>query len=163
MELDKEYLDNESSKQLEEEEKQLEELLIHQIEKGYWEMKYSDKEDELKDQLLKQNRISFIARLFNSKEEWKHKLFELKDFKVIKFPRVIQSAMYFMGVDRKEICEHMSNKLWWKIAKHQLNDQFLQSMEEYWCMGPKPKFYVGYHTINFIEKNLEGISLEEVE
>jgi len=53
MELDREFLDGEGAKQLEEEEKALEEMLTMQIEKGWWEMKYADREEELKDWLLK--------------------------------------------------------------------------------------------------------------
>jgi hypothetical protein len=30
-------------------------------------------------------------------------------------------------------------------------------------MGPKEYNFFGYHTINFIERNIEGITLEEVE
>ena len=71
-------------------------------------------------------------------------MYELKKFKVIKFPRLMQSFMYFLGVEREKVCEPKSNKFFWKVAKNELNDSFLQRMGEYWCLGPKDNSYLGY-------------------
>ncbi len=75
MEIEREFLDNEAGKLLEEEEKYLDDFL----------KEYLDKDEELREMVVKQNRLSFIARLFTTKEDWKKRLMELKDFKVIKY------------------------------------------------------------------------------
>jgi hypothetical protein len=60
IELEKEFLDAEGTKILEEEEKELEE----------WVKSIQGVEDDLKDLYMRQERIRFISRLFSAKPEW---------------------------------------------------------------------------------------------
>jgi len=56
--------------------------------------------EELKDLHAKDARIKYVARLFKEQEEWKNSLFRFKDFKVLKFPRVLQSIFYLLSFDK---------------------------------------------------------------
>mmetsp|Transcript_5218 Transcript_5218/g.3940 ORF Transcript_5218/g.3940 Transcript_5218/m.3940 type:complete len:112 (+) Transcript_5218:982-1317(+) len=91
MELDKEFLDAESQKLLDEEERHIEDM-INQREDIF--------DDEFKDIVVRALRVEFIGRLFSHKEEWRSGLYELKEFKVIKMPRVMQSVMYLLEYRR---------------------------------------------------------------
>lgn len=153
-ELDKEFLDNESAKLLEEEERHVEELVS---------MKEDVVDDEIKDIYARDIRLHFIARLFKEREDWKRNLLELREFNVIKMPRVMQSLFYLMEYERDQICEKGTNKFFWKLAKTHLNDEFINRLVHFKVMGPKEKHYFGYKTLNFIERNIEGINPEDVD
>ena len=117
IELDKEFLDNESAKLLEEEDKHVEELIGG--------MRDDIESDELKELYSKEMRVRFIARLYSEREEWKLNLFKLKEFKVLNIPRVMQSLFYFLKFERESICEPRSNKFFWKKAKGHIDEEFL--------------------------------------
>ena len=75
-------------------------------------------DEEIKDIISREIRLHFIARLFKDREDWKKNLLELREFNVIKMPRVLQSLFYLLeGYDRNDICEHNTNKFFWKKAK----------------------------------------------
>lgn len=108
MELDKEFLDTESQKLLEEEEKHVDEILN---------AREDIFDDEFKEIIQREIRINFIARLFKDRDDWKRNLFELREFNVIKMPRIMQSLFYFLEYEREDICERGTNKFFWKKAK----------------------------------------------
>jgi hypothetical protein len=58
-------------------------------------------DDEYKELYHKNVRLNFIAKLFTTKEEWKTSLMAIKEFTVLKFPRVVQSIMYFLKFERE--------------------------------------------------------------
>jgi len=120
-------------------------------------------DDEIRDIIARQIRLTFIAKLFRDKEEWKRNLLELKDFNVIKMPRVLQSLFYLLEYDRDDICEKGTNKFFWKKAKTLINDDFINRLINYSALGAKDKIYYGYKTINFIEKNIGEIQPEDVD
>jgi len=135
IEIDREFLDTESAKYLEEEEKHVEESI-------------SGRDDldteELKELHSKETRIRFIARLFKERDEWKTSLMGLKDFTVMKMPRVLQSIFYFLMYERGSICEHKSNKFFWKKAKEHLNEDMLNRLVNYKSLGPKEHHHERY-------------------
>jgi hypothetical protein len=88
---------------------------------------------------------------------------ELRDFNVIKMGRIMQSLFYLLGYDRDEICEKGSNKFFWKKAKTLINDEFINRLINYTAMGEKNQVYYGYKTLNFIERNIDGIATEDVD
>lgn len=90
MEFEKEFMENDSGKLMEEEEKYIEDFLKD----------YGEKEEDLKEIIIKQNRVNFIARLFQTKEDWKKRFLEMKEFKVLKYQRVLQSVMYLLEYRR---------------------------------------------------------------
>ncbi|CDW73780.1 UNKNOWN [Stylonychia lemnae] len=154
MEIDKEFLDNESQKLLDEEEKHIDEMINSRDEAM---------DDELRDLYMRQARIHFIGRLFKEREDWKGNLMKLKEFKVLKMPRVMQSVFYFLQYRREDICERGTNKFFWKKAKEQLDDEFLNRLVFFNSLGPKEESFERYQTLNFIEKNVEGINPDDVD
>jgi len=44
-----------------------------------------------------------------------------------------------------------------------INDGFLDKMKDYEFMGPKDGEFKAYQTLNYIEKNIEGIVLADLE
>jgi hypothetical protein len=88
---------------------------------------------------------------------------ELRDFNVIKMGRIMQSLFYLLGYDRDEICEKGTNKFFWKKAKTLINDEFINRLINYTAMGEKNQVYYGYKTLNFIERNIDGIATEDVD
>lgn len=82
---------------------------------------------------------------------------------MIKFSRFFQSFFYFLGYSREEVCEEGTNKLFWKIAKNKLNDGIFERMKNYTHTGPKDKEYKKYQLLNFIEKNIDGVNVEDIE
>lgn len=56
--------------------------------------------EELKELFAKDARIRYIGRLFQTQDEWKNSLFRFKEFKVLKFCRVLQSIFYFLKFDK---------------------------------------------------------------
>lgn len=96
-------------------------------------------------------------------DKWKKDIVDLKGFKIIKNCRIIQSAFYLLGYFREDICEEKTNKLCWKKAKKYINDEFFNKLHDYNPIGSKCGEYKKYQKINFIQKNLEEVKLEELE
>lgn len=122
MVTDKEYMDNEHLKLLEEEDRTIEDVIS---------MREDIVDDEIKDIYMRDTRIHFIAKMFKEKEEWTKSLFKLKKFKVLKMPRVFQSIMYLLEYEREQICEKGTNKFNWKKAKKLIDNDFITKMVNY--------------------------------
>lgn len=80
MELDKEFLDNEAQKLMDEEEKHIDEIINARDE---------PMDEELRDLYMRQARLTFIGRLYKDRDDWRDNLLKLRDFKVLKMPRVM--------------------------------------------------------------------------
>lgn len=78
-------------------------------------------------------------------------------------PRVMQSIMYFLHFKRENICEDNTNKFFWKRAKNHIDAEFFHRIASYQPLGAKEKYIDRYSTINFIEKNIDGIHPEDVD
>ena len=78
---------------------------------------------------------------------------------MIKYPRIWQSLFYILKIPKEEICEPGTNKLRWKIAKKWVKPEtkLWDMMTEFEGMGSKNDDYSDYHSIPFIEKNVEHI------
>jgi len=120
-------------------------------------------DDETKDLESRKERVRFLGRLLGENEQWVNAVYGLKDFKVMKLGRVLQSLFYFLKYDREDVCEVKTNKFWWKKAKENLNEDFLKALMAYNPTGPKPEQFKRYWLLNFIEKNIEGIQQEDVD
>ena len=109
-------------------------------------------------------RLIFTASLFKERKEWKNGLLALAHTTVLKNPRIMQSIFYLLGYQREQICQEGSNKFFWKIAKKLINEDFLDKLAAYSPYGLKTHKIKTYQTINFLEKNIEGLgSLEDIE
>ena len=137
IEEDKDFIENEASKLNDEEEKFIEEFLT-----TYREGEIID--EELKDIETKEARLKFTIKQYKERDEWKANLFDIKEYKVLKMPRVMQSLFYMLKYEREPICEKDSNKFFWKKAKQFINDEFLQRLEQYKVTGPKPEQFKKY-------------------
>ena len=87
MEIDKEFLDNEAQKLMDEEEKHIDEMINSRDEAM---------DDELRDLYMRQARLTFVGRLFKDREDWRANLMRLREFKVLKMPRIMQSLFYLL-------------------------------------------------------------------
>lgn len=111
--------------------------------------------DESKDN-IEEEQIDYTNK-------WKNDLLELKNYKVIKMPRVLQSVLYLLKYSREDICEENTNKLCWKKAKNCINDGFFKKIKDYNPIGQKTDEYQPYQKLNFIQRNIEEIKLDDVE
>jgi hypothetical protein len=112
---------------------------------------------------MRQVRLNFIGRLFKEREDWNRNLMILRDFNVIKMPRVIQTLFYLLKYNREDICEKGTNKFFWKKAKNLVDDEFISRLAYFNVLGPKEDEYQRYQTLNFLERNIEGIQPEDVD
>ena len=88
----------------------------------------------------------------------------MKNLYTCKYPKIIQSVFYLLKYrDRQQICERDTNKLSWKKAKLQLNDDLFQKLGEYWPIGPKDETYKDYEKFKWIQDAVKGVSQEEVD
>eukprot|EP01022_Parablepharisma_sp_SALTPOND_P015998 TRINITY_DN2300_c0_g1_i1.p1 TRINITY_DN2300_c0_g1~~TRINITY_DN2300_c0_g1_i1.p1 ORF type:complete len:516 (+),score=106.09 TRINITY_DN2300_c0_g1_i1:2776-4323(+) len=92
----------------------------------------------------------------------KDKVLELNKYNVVKMTRIMQTLFYLLGFKREDLCEPETNKLFWKKARKIWNEGLLDKFQEYTPVGPKEGQYKKYQKINFLEKNLEGITEEDV-
>lgn len=94
---------------------------------------------------------------------FKERILVFRKYNVIKLARIMQSLFYFLGFEREDICEPGTNKIFWKIAKLKWNEELLSKLSSYVVEGSKEGKYLKYQKLNFVEKNLEGITDEEVQ
>lgn len=62
---------------------------------------------------------------------------QFKDIKVMKFSKFLQGLFYLLEYKWDGIVEPGTQKFFWKTAKAQLNDEFVEKMKNYQTMGPK--------------------------
>jgi len=93
---------------------------------------------------------------------FKDRVLALSNYNVVKMPRIMQTLFYLLGYTKDQICEPDTNKLFWKKARVQWNEALLTALKSYTPVGPKNIKCCKYQTINFLEKNLEGINEEDV-
>lgn len=75
----------------------------------------------------------------------------------------MQSVFYFLQYRREDVCERGTNKFFWKKAKFLLDDEFLNRLSFFNSLGSKNDTFERYQTLNFLEKNIEGINSEDVD
>ena len=127
MDSDKEYLDNEASKANDEEEKYVEEQIA---------IREDIPDDDTKELESKKTRLAYMGQQLAENEKWKAALMEdLTKTNVLKQGRIVQSVFYMLGYERENVCERMTNKLWWKIAKKHITEEFLKKLMNYQPSG----------------------------
>lgn len=118
-------------------------------------------DEESKELYSRLMRLLFTAALFKDRKEWKKGLLALAEITVLKNPRIMQSIFYLLGYKREQVCQEGSNKFFWKIAKKLVNNDFLDKLADYTPFGLKTNKVYAYQTINFLEKNIEGLGTQE--
>ena len=68
-----------------------------------------------------------------------------------------------MGYTREEVCERDTNALSFKKAKQLINEKLFFKIGTYNPVGPRDDDYKEYQKMTFLKKNLEGITIEQVE
>ena len=71
--------------------------------------------------------------------------------------------MYILQYPKDQIVEPGTQKFFWKTAKNLIDDEFVAKMQAFEVVGPKSGEFTKYQTINFIEKNIEGIEQAQVD
>jgi hypothetical protein len=82
-------------------------------------------------------RITFTAKMFAERNEWRNGLLSLAHTTVLKSPRMMQSVFYLLGYTREQVCQEGSNKFFWKYAKQLLNEEFLEKLVAFNVYGLK--------------------------
>lgn len=114
---EKEFVENEQGRQQDEEDAHVHEIIS---------LREDIETDEQKEMETARDRLLYMAKSLKDEEGiWYQLLMDMKKFKVIKFPRVLQTVFYILGYEREDICEPGTNKFWWKLAKTRINDYFL--------------------------------------
>ena len=120
-------------------------------------------DDESKDITSRAARIQFLSTLFKEREDWRKNLLSLQSATVIKMPRLLQSVFYLLQYKREDVCQPGSNKFFWKYARKYFNEEFIDKLIAYTPLGVKTAPQASYTTLNFLEKNLDGLTPEDVE
>ena len=102
-------------------------------------------------------------RIDEGSRRWRDEVINLKQAKLVRFPKVLQSLFYLLQYVREDICEVKTNKLWWKHAKTLVNDEFFMNIFKYEPIGPKEGDYKPYQKVNYIRNLVEEIDNESVE
>ena len=114
-------------------------------------------DDEHRKIISNQYALEYQAQQWTENEEFKERLAQFKEIKVMKYGKFLQALFYLLEYKWDNIVETGTQKFNWKTSKSMLNDKFIEKMEQYQCMGPKEGSYTKYQTINYIESLLEGI------
>ena len=118
---------------------------------------------EHRELMVNQFKLNFQAGLFKSNEEFKNRLNQVKNYKLLKFSRFMQSLFYLLEYKKDNIVEEGTQKFNWKSAKKEINGAFIEKMLGYKVIGPKPQQFAAYQTINFIERNIGDIDPQKVD
>ena len=102
-------------------------------------------------------RLTFTSSLFKERKEWKSGLLALSTTTVLKNPRIMQTIFYLLGYTREQVCQEGSNKFFWKYAKKLVNEDFIDKLVDYTPFGLKTMKVKAYQTINFLDKNIDGM------
>lgn len=106
----------------------------------------------LKEIFDNQKTLTIEATWFNEKEDWVKVLKNIKAFRVLKMPHILQALFFLCKFERDQICEPNSNKLSWKKAKELVETELPQRMKTYTLWGEKKEEYKPYMRINYTEK-----------
>ena len=112
----------------------------------------------MKDIHDNQKTLTIEAQYFEEKEEWKKILANIKAFRVLKLPSILQSLFFLNKVERERICEPNSNKFSWKKAKELLESELPQLMKTYSVFGEKKDEFRPYMRINYVERIISELN-----
>ena len=76
-----------------------------------------------------------MASKFLKNEEWIKMISNMLQYRVQRYPQIIQSLMFLTGSLREDICLPETNKLHWKWIRMIKNDQIPKAMMNYQMYG----------------------------
>ncbi len=109
--------------------------VIEEIEKKVEDMVFGREDlqhdEDLRDIISKQSRLTHQAHAFLEKADWKAQLGSIGEMQVTKMPKIVQSLLYLLGFTREEVCEPKTNCIFWKKAKIFLHEEMPKRMATY--------------------------------
>ena len=103
-------------------------------------------------------KLKFQLDLIKENEFLHARFSDLPKRKVVKMHKLFKCIFYFLEFTSESICVEGTQQFFWKKARHHWNAGLIQKMLDYRYIGKKDHALKKYHTINYIEKNLEGMS-----
>lgn len=107
-------------------------------------------------------KLKFQLDLLKQDPDYKTRFDVLPQRKIVKYQNLLKCIFYLLEHDKEDICIPGTQKLYWKKARFLWNDTLISKMEKYQVMGPKEREHKSYQTINYIERNLDGLTQEEL-
>ena len=121
-------------------------------------------DEELRDIETKYKILKVLARKFLKSQEWIAMITNLLQYRVMRYPQIIQSLMFLTGSKREDICFPNTNKLCWKWIRDIKPDQIPKAMLAYQMIGEtKDREILPYQSLVYCEMLISGVVAEEVE
>ena len=122
-------------------------------------------EEELGSIENKYKWLKVIANRFDSNADWLAYVTNLKKYRVMRYPQIFQSLLFFTGFEREEICEPETNKMSWKIVRDLPDKKIIKAMQDYQLYGETKGRCESkaYQTVPYVEKVVEGLSQEDID
>ena len=105
-------------------------------------------------------KVEFYKELLHL-EEYRHKLKELSHFRVLKYPWIIQNALYLVGYHKDKVDLVGTNVLDWKHVKNHLHSEDLyKKLRDYQWSGPKTHHVEKHAYINRIQRRIDALAAD---
>ncbi|KAM3142503.1 hypothetical protein pb186bvf_005405 [Paramecium bursaria] len=95
--------------------------------------------------------------------EFSLQLLALAEYRLIKFPSIIQSALYLLGFPKEDINIPNTNKLNWRKVQQMWNEELLSQITSYSHRGQKTRPPYKWCMVDRVQKRVEKIELEQVD
>jgi hypothetical protein len=104
-------------------------------------------------------RLQSVREQLLNKDVGLMHLLNLAQYRIIKYPRILQNAFYLAGFKKEEINEPGTNVLNWRMVRKELfNQGFIDRLMSYVYVGSKSTNVPVYASINRIQKRVSEIS-----
>ena len=94
-----------------------------ELDVDYFDLQIVQDDATLKEIYENQKTLTIEAQWFMEKEDWMEVLKNVKAFRVLKMPHIIQALFFLNKFERYDICEPNSNKMSWKKAKELFTEE----------------------------------------
>jgi hypothetical protein len=109
-----------------------------------------------------QMKLKFQIDLLKDNPNFKKRFDALTTRKVVKHHKLLKCIFYLLEYDSEKICVDKTQQFFWKKARHFWNNELIDKMRNFRFLGPKDHPIKKYQTINYLEKNLEGLSQDSI-
>lgn len=133
-----------------------------ELDEDYFPLPVVQDDPTLKEIYEAQKTLTIEATNFLEKEEWTNLLTNIRDFRVLKMPHILQGLFFLTKFEREKICEVNSNKFSWKKAKQLLVTELPERMKEYKVWDAKTDEYRPYMRLNYVENLIAPLVQEDV-
>jgi len=103
------------------------------------------------------------AREHLMEEGIRKQIIEMKNYRLIKFPKILQNCFLFLGMKIEDFNEPKTHMLNWKVIRNTLiNDELIDKLLSYEYKGAKESELPSYSYINRIKERLSKINQDDV-